>query len=210
MTALTYTGATPTVGADEDTWGTELNDALGKIHTDLGMLNTAGASTILGRNEGTSGEVERLTATEVTAMLNAVAGDSGSGGTKGLVPAPAAGDAAAEKYLNADGTWGVPKPHAFALINGSTGALVAGHNVASTARSSLGEYTVTMTIAAANANYNVQATARLANGSGFAIATVSETNPPTTTVATIRTATLTNAPAIALADVAYLYVVIWQ
>lgn len=32
-------------------------------------------------------------------------GDSGSGGTQGAVPAPAAGDAAANKFLNADGTW---------------------------------------------------------------------------------------------------------
>jgi len=32
-------------------------------------------------------------------------GDSGSGGAAGLVPAPAAGDAAASKYLKADGTW---------------------------------------------------------------------------------------------------------
>lgn len=32
-------------------------------------------------------------------------GDSGAGGTRGLVPAPAAGDAAANKFLKADGTW---------------------------------------------------------------------------------------------------------
>jgi hypothetical protein len=32
-------------------------------------------------------------------------GDSGSGGVQGVVPAPAAGDAAAAKYLHADGTW---------------------------------------------------------------------------------------------------------
>jgi hypothetical protein len=38
-------------------------------------------------------------------MLNALVGDSGAGGTKGLVPAPAAGDAAAGKFLKADGTW---------------------------------------------------------------------------------------------------------
>lgn len=210
MTAITYTGATPTVGADEDTWGTELNTSLGQIATDLSMLNTATANSILGRNEATSGEVERLTGTEVTAMLNAVVGDSGAGGTKGLVPAPAAGDAAAEKYLNADGTWGVPKPHAFALINGATGALVAGHNVTSTSRAALGNYTVTMTNAAASANYNVQATARLASGSGFAIACVDEGTPPTTTVVAIRTALLTATPSIASGDVAYLYVVIWQ
>lgn len=35
-------------------------------------------------------------------------GDSGAGGVAGFVPAPAAGDAAAGKYLDADGTWTVP------------------------------------------------------------------------------------------------------
>lgn len=35
-------------------------------------------------------------------------GDSGSGGTRGLVPAPSAGDAAAGKFLKADATWSVP------------------------------------------------------------------------------------------------------
>jgi hypothetical protein len=35
-------------------------------------------------------------------------GDSGAGGKIGLVPAPAAGDAAAGKVLKADGTWYVP------------------------------------------------------------------------------------------------------
>lgn len=41
---------------------------------------------------------------ETTNLANFV-GDSGSGGTKGLVPAPAAGDAALNKFLNSDGTW---------------------------------------------------------------------------------------------------------
>lgn len=40
-----------------------------------------------------------------TLAINAFTGDSGSGGLKGAVPAPAAGDAAAGKYLKADGTW---------------------------------------------------------------------------------------------------------
>ena len=35
-------------------------------------------------------------------------GDSGSGGVKGLVKAPASGDAAAGKFLKADGNWAVP------------------------------------------------------------------------------------------------------
>lgn len=45
-------------------------------------------------------------AAAVTAALDAMVGDSGSGGTKGLVPAPAAGDAA--KFLRGDGTWAAP------------------------------------------------------------------------------------------------------
>jgi hypothetical protein len=43
-------------------------------------------------------------------------GDSGSGGTKGVAPAPAAGDAAAGKFLKADGTW--------ATVSGASGGTV--------------------------------------------------------------------------------------
>jgi hypothetical protein len=63
------------------------------------------APTFKGRITAGSGSLEDLTATQATSMLNNLVGDSGSGGTKGLVPAPAAGDAALEKFLNADGTW---------------------------------------------------------------------------------------------------------
>lgn len=44
----------------------------------------------------------------VSASLPAFTGDAGAGGAMGLVPAPAAGDAAAGKHLKADGTWAVP------------------------------------------------------------------------------------------------------
>lgn len=63
-------------------------------------------STIKGRQSGAgTGAPQDLTASQATAILDAMVGDSGSGGTKGLVPAPAAGDAAANKFLKADGTW---------------------------------------------------------------------------------------------------------
>jgi hypothetical protein len=67
-----------------------------------------------------------------TALLSVFVGDSGSGGTKGLVPAPIAGDAA--KYLRGDGV--------FASITGG-GDLLASNNLSelttpSTARSNLG------------------------------------------------------------------------
>lgn len=63
-------------------------------------------STIKGRAVGAgTGDPTDLTATQATALLDAFTGDSGAGGVKGLVPAPAAGDAAASKFLKADGTW---------------------------------------------------------------------------------------------------------
>ena len=50
----------------------------------------------------------------------AFTGDTGSGGASGLVPAPASGDAAANKFLNADGSWAVPPSAAGVDIPGST------------------------------------------------------------------------------------------
>ncbi len=44
-------------------------------------------------------------------------GDSGSGGQKGIVPAPGAGDAAANKYLKSDGTW--------ATVSGGSGSVTS-------------------------------------------------------------------------------------
>lgn len=60
-----------------------------------------------------------------SANLLAFTGDSGAGGAIGLVPAPAAGDAAAGKYLDADGTWTVP-PDTDTTYNDFTGDSGAG------------------------------------------------------------------------------------
>lgn len=65
------------------------------------------AETIRGNNTVSSGPTLNLTPAQIAAMLPALAGDSGAGGTKGLAPAPAAGDAAANKYLSASGAWAV-------------------------------------------------------------------------------------------------------
>ncbi len=46
--------------------------------------------------------------TDGTDNVPDLVGDSGSGGTHGLAPAPAAGDAAAGKYLKANATWDTP------------------------------------------------------------------------------------------------------
>lgn len=55
-----------------------------------------------------AGTTKDCSVAELTPGLNAVVGDFGAGGTKGLVPAPAAGDAAAGKYLDAAGAYSVP------------------------------------------------------------------------------------------------------
>lgn len=83
---------------------TVANDAISNA-----KLANMAESTIKGRavSAGT-GDPTDLTATQATAILNAFVGDSGSGGTKGLVPAPASGDAAANKFLKADGNWADP------------------------------------------------------------------------------------------------------
>lgn len=67
-----------------------------------------------------AGDYSHRTPTQVTAALDAFVGDSGSGGTKGLVPAPASGDAAAGKFLKADGTFAVPSGGGGGTPGGST------------------------------------------------------------------------------------------
>jgi len=48
------------------------------------------------------------TPTDTNTTYSNFVGDSGSGGTAGLAPAPTAGDAAAGKYLDSSGGWTVP------------------------------------------------------------------------------------------------------
>lgn len=77
---------------------------------------------ILGRQNLGTGDIEALTGAGATALLSNFVGDSGSGGTKGLVPAPVAGDAG--KFLRGDGT--------FVTIGGG-GDLLAANNLSDVA-----------------------------------------------------------------------------
>jgi hypothetical protein len=83
---------------------TVANDAV----TNAKAANMAQA-TIKGRASGAgTGDPTDLTGTQATAILDDFTGDSGSGGVKGLVPAPSAADAAKRKVLGAGGIWTVP------------------------------------------------------------------------------------------------------
>jgi hypothetical protein len=91
------------------------NGLIGAIFTTglAGTGDVVGPSSVTDGNpavfDGATGKIiKERTFTQFTASLIAMVGDSGSGGIKGLVPAPAIGDAAAVKFLKADGTWAVP------------------------------------------------------------------------------------------------------
>lgn len=105
------------------------------------------------------------TPTQVTADLNTMVGDSGAGGTKGLVPAPGAGDAAAGKFLKADGTFAVPSG------GGGGGAskprMIITDNVSSLADLSHPTFSTGVVTAGSSGNSAVIERGTTAGGSGF-------------------------------------------
>lgn len=67
------------------------------------MLSQVATATFKGRVTAATGNVEDLTATQATSLLNSFSGTS-----KGLVPANPSGLYDAGYYLNAVGSWGIP------------------------------------------------------------------------------------------------------
>lgn len=90
-----------------------------------------GASTLKGNATLGAAAPTDLTGSQVTLMLNTMVGDAGSGGNKGLVPAPSSGDTAASKFLKADGTWAVPAGGGGGSSTLSVSAKVANYTLAS-------------------------------------------------------------------------------
>lgn len=115
----TSAGSVATTIANNAVTSAKISDGT-VANADLANVATA---TFKGRTTAGTGAPEDLTATQATALLNNVVGDSGSGGTKGLVPAPASGDAAAGRFLKADGTWSVPAGGGSGSPGGSSGQI---------------------------------------------------------------------------------------
>ena len=86
----------PTVG------GTSLSSTFQPLDSDLTTIAGLTATTD-NFIQSTGSAWASRTPTQATATLINFVGDSGAGGTKGLVPAPTTGDAT--KYLKGDGTW---------------------------------------------------------------------------------------------------------
>lgn len=106
------------------------------------------------------------TPTQVTADLIVMTGDAGAGGVKGLVPAPAAGDAAASKFLKADGTWTIVPggggtgdvvgpassvDNTIVRFDGTTGKLIQGYISGAPTISDIGAVIINNTLEVVNA-----------------------------------------------------------
>lgn len=151
-------------GAD----GTGTGDVVGP------EVSTAGFIAVAADESGK--HLDYVAPEQLTASLEDMIGDTGAGGAKGMVPAPAAGDAAAKKFLSASGDW-ESIPGGAALFNLSPlyleqvitgfhgrGMLAAETNDASTettvsADAVAGDQTVTLTAATsvmAGSNVTIQ------------------------------------------------------
>lgn len=119
-TSLTHTASTYEVGAASDTTLARVSAGVASIEGS-NILLASGLGSVTQAYDGDLFTIGGLTATtdnflqakasawasrtptQVTADLITMVGDSGSGGSKGLVPAPATGDAT--KFLRGDATW---------------------------------------------------------------------------------------------------------
>jgi hypothetical protein len=115
--AFTPSPPTPASGPNPGYFWFDTDDSITYSWDGAAWVAPPGSGTVTHTGTLTSGDfitgnggadITAVTPTAATALLDDLVGDSGSGGTKGLAPAPAAGDAAAGKFLKADATWAVP------------------------------------------------------------------------------------------------------
>lgn len=108
---LSYDSSTlPTTGSVSGTAKVVIRD--GAVYNEILASQVAyptlADQRLLGNVSGSTAAAAALTGTQANGVLPAFTGDTGSGGVKGLVPAPAAGDTAAGRFLSAGGTFAAP------------------------------------------------------------------------------------------------------
>lgn len=112
---------TPSSGVMTNVTGLTTTGLVNNAVTNAKLAQMA-ANTIKGNNTGGASDPLDLSVAQATAMLNAFVGDTGSGGTKGLVPAPAMGDST--KFLKGDGTWSAAAGGSGCTPAGSAGQIL--------------------------------------------------------------------------------------
>lgn len=113
--------------ADSPTFaGATIGSLSGIVKATTGTLSAAVAGTdyVAGTARAAANGVASLDSNTLVpaTQLPDMVGDSGSGGTKGAVPAPGTGDTAAGKFLKANGAWTVPA-YPVTSVAGRTGAV---------------------------------------------------------------------------------------
>lgn len=83
-------------------------DVAGETHDSTSKTTPVDADELPIVDSEASNVLKKLTWGNLKAALAVFVGDSGTGGVKGIVPAPSSGDSAAGKFLKADGSWAVP------------------------------------------------------------------------------------------------------
>jgi hypothetical protein len=161
--------------------------------------------TIVGADDSTSARVK------ATVNAPTMVGDSGSGGAAGAVPAPGAGDAAAGKFVKADGTWAVPPGTAVApgATEGVLGIVIdGGGSIPATGSKGFIQIpyagTITGWTILVNASGSCQITVKKSTYSGFpTTASIVASAPPVLTTAQKATSTTLTGwtTALALGDV---------
>jgi hypothetical protein len=132
-----------------------------------------------GNVSGVSAAPSDLTAAQVAAALPVIVGDSGSGGTKGLAPAPSAGDA--NRVLTGAGSFQPVAARAWADFAGASATVNASYGVSSVTRSSAGNYTINFNFTWASSAYVCVATARRPGGAGAFVIVAGDTSTAQTT-----------------------------
>lgn len=116
-------------------------------------------TVIKGRSSGTGAPTD-LSMASVNAMLPVFVGDSGSGGTQGLVLAPTSGSGAAHKFLRADAQWIAPDLNDLTPSQAGNSGKVLSTNGTTTSWSSVGVGSVTsVSVTTANGVSGTVATA---------------------------------------------------